>query len=89
MNIGSTVKQNAQRLIIALSCGGALVVMSLIAFLIFETQSIAQQARELLRLKEDYANYTLALRRMIAECKSENQEQPLESKKKKSKWNAR
>lgn len=82
MNIGSTVKQNAQRLIIALSCGGALLVMSLIAFLIFETQSIAQQARELLRLKEDYANYTLALRRMIAECKSENQEQPLESKKK-------
>lgn len=82
MNIGSAVKQNTHRLILALSYGGALVVVSLIVFLMIETQSISQQAKELIRLKEDYANYTLALRRMIAECKSENQEQPLDVKKK-------
>lgn len=77
------MKQNTHRSILAMYLGGLTVVVALIVFLMIETQFFVQQARELVRLKEDYVNYTLALKRMIAECKTDQNEQQFDVKKKK------
>lgn len=53
---------------------------ALVSFLIVESRFFVRQAWELIRLKEDYANYVLAAKRMIAECEPQQAD---ESKKKK------
>lgn len=59
------MKQMTHKVMIAL-IGGTLLMVGLIIALMIETHFFVQQARELNRLKKDYDNYTLALKRMIA-----------------------
>lgn len=60
---------------VLLAYSGLAIVVGLVIFLLIEAYFFVHHARELVRLKEDYANYTLALKRMIAECEQDRQEQ--------------
>lgn len=62
---------------------GASLVLGLVIFLIIESHFFVKEARELVRLKEDYANYTLAFKRVIAACDNQEEEAGDTSSKKK------
>lgn len=75
------MKQITHRHILAIAFGGITLVVALIIFLMVESHFFVKQARELERLKKDYVNYTLALKRMIAEFKTDQNEELSELKK--------
>lgn len=63
----------------------AVVALGLIIFLVIESRFFVKEAQELVRLKEDYANYTLAFKRVIAECNSQEEEETEDTSSKKKK----
>lgn len=65
----------------------AICVIALTIFLVIESFFFAREARELVRLKEDYANYVLAAKRMIADCKAGKEDEVSEATSSKKKKN--
>lgn len=76
------MKTHYNRLLYAIVAVVAALVACLVIFLAVEVHFFVHQAHELVRLKEDYANYTLALRRMIAEHGANDYDQNGSKKKK-------
>jgi len=80
------VERNNKQWFIIGAIASAICVVVLTIFLMVESRFFAREARELVRLKEDYANYVLAAKRMIADCKVAEEDEVSEatsSKKKK------
>jgi murein DD-endopeptidase MepM/ murein hydrolase activator NlpD len=68
------IKDTNRWLLISLG-SAAVVILGLMIFLIIESHFFVKEARELVRLKEDYANYTLAFKRVIATYDSNEEEE--------------